>query len=303
MKTFTGIDIGGTNITVGYVTEFGEILETNEYSTQRYKLAQEMVDDIGNDIRAKKDELNISGIGIGAPNGNYYSGSIEFAPNLPWRGRIPLANMFKQATGLKCKLANDANAAAMGEMIFGGARGMKNFIMLTIGTGVGSGIVVDGKIVLGHDGFAGEMGHVIMVPDGRQCGCGRKGCLEAYCSSNGIRQTYFELKGIEPTDDIDTLQIGEMAKSGDEVANNAFKRTGKMLGLALANFVTITSPEAIFLFGGPIQSGDVITNPIKKYFSKNLLTIYEDRIKLLHSQLPLNHAALLGAVSLVAGSS
>lgn len=299
MKYFAGIDIGGTNTTLGIINETGDVIETHAFSTKAYETPEKFVDDVGNKINEVHSKFKLEGVGIGAPNGNYYTGCIEFAPNLPWKGKIALAVLFTQKTNLICKVTNDANAAAVGEMKFGGAVGMKNFIMVTLGTGVGSGIVVDGNIVLGHDGFAGELGHTIVLPAGRDCGCNRQGCLETYCSAGGIKKTYFEISGkqLEPGQKIDYL--AELADKGDKDALATFEITGQILGLALANVSALTSPEAIFLFGGPLHCGEYLIDPVKKYFTKNLLSIYDDKIKILTSLLTKNHAAILGAASLV----
>jgi glucokinase len=299
MKYFAGIDIGGTNITLGIINELGEVIETHPFSTKTYPTPESMVEEVGDKINQLAVAYPLEGVGIGAPNGNYYTGCIEFAPNLPWKGKIALAVLFTQKTNLICKVTNDANAAAVGEMKFGGAVGMKNFIMVTLGTGVGSGIVVDGNIVLGHDGFAGELGHTIVLPGGRECGCNRQGCLETYCSAGGIKKTYHEIaeKELEPGKKIDYL--AELAAAGDKDALATFEITGKILGLALANVSALTSPEAIFLFGGPLHCGEYLIEPVKKYFTKNLLSIYEGKIKILTSLLPMNYAAILGAASLV----
>lgn len=296
---YAGIDIGGTNTTLGIINDEGKVVETVNFSTRKYETPELFVDDIGNSLIELRKSYNFEGVGIGAPNGNYYTGCIEFAPNLPWKGKISLAVLFTKKTGLICKVTNDANAAAMGEMKFGGAVGMKNFIMVTLGTGVGSGIVVDGNIVLGHDGFAGEMGHMIMLPGGRECGCKRFGCLETYCSAGGIKKTYLEISGIEldPQYKIDHLAV--LASQGDEAAQKTFEITGQILGLALANVAALTSPEAFFLFGGPLHCGEHLIHPIQHHFTKNLLSIFDGKIKILTSQLPTNYAAILGAASLV----
>jgi len=299
MKYFAGIDIGGTNTTLGIINETGKVVETYQFSTRVYDTPEKFVDDIGNKLLELKSTYSLQGVGIGAPNGNYYTGSIEFAPNLPWKGKIALSVLFTQKTNLICKVTNDANAAAMGEMKFGGAVGIKNFIMVTLGTGVGSGIVVDGNIVLGHDGFAGELGHIIMLPGGRQCGCGRKGCLEMYCSAGGIKQTYEEVSNNKFPADKKIDYLAELAEKGDKNAVATFEITGQILGLALANTSALTSPEAIFLFGGPLHCGTHLTDPIKKHFNDSLLSIFSGKIKILNSLLPTNHAAILGAASLV----
>ena len=246
-------------------------------------------------------------MGVGAPNGNYYSGTIEFAPNLPWRGIIPLAAMFEDKLGIPTALTNDANAAAIGEMTYGAARGLKDFIMITLGTGVGSGIVINGQLVYGHDGFAGELGHVIVNPEGRVCGCGRKGCLETYCSATGVARTAREflvarsepslLRNV-PVEDIQSKDVYDAAVKGDKLAQEIFEYTGKILGEALANFVAFSSPEAIILFGGLAKSGDYITKPIQKALEDNVLNIYKGKTKLLLSQLKDADAAVLGASAL-----
>ena len=243
------------------------------------------------------DKYELAGIGIGAPNGNYFKGTIEFAPNLKWEGIIPLAQLFSEKLNCKTILTNDANAAAIGEMIFGGAKGMKDFIFITLGTGLGSGIVANGEMIYGHDSFAGEIGHVIMFQDGRQCGCGRNGCLETYCSATGIIKTYMQLTNSDQL--IDAKCIYDKALADDKKAIEAFNYTGDILGLALANSVAYTSPEAIFLFGGLALAGDFIFKPTIESFEKNLLHIYKNKIKIIPSKLKENEAAILGAASLV----
>ena len=250
----------------------------------------------------------IKGIGIGAPNGNYYSGTIEFAPNLPWKGVIPLANMFEERLGIPTALTNDANAAAIGEMTYGAARGMKDFIMITLGTGVGSGIVVNGQMVYGHDGFAGELGHtIIRRENGRVCGCGRRGCLETYCSATGVARTAREfltartepslLRSI-PAENITSKDVYDAAVKGDKLAQDIFEFTGTLLGEALADFIAFSSPEAIVLFGGLAKSGDYIIKPVQKAIDENVLNIYKGKTKLLISELKDADAAVLGASAL-----
>jgi glucokinase len=269
--------------------------------TSNYNTAEELVKDVSVRIlNLLQENLRLAGVGIGAPNGNFYSGTIDMAPNLKWKGVVPLAELFKKELNTEVLLTNDANAAAIGEMIFGAAKGMKNFLFITLGTGLGSGIVVNGQMVYGHDGLAGELGHVIMFQDGRICGCGRKGCLETYCSATGIVNTYlsyfpeshFEGKKI------DAKYIFEKAKENEEEAIKSFEYTGEILGLALANSVAYTSPEAIFIFGGLALAENYLFDPLKKSFSKNLLNIYRREIKILPSALPENTAAILGAASL-----
>jgi glucokinase len=308
-KLVAGIDIGGTNTVFGLVDKNGKILLKESISTGDFPIPEDLVAAISERIEKAVDQFNkafeLAGVGIGAPNGNYFKGTIEFAPNLRWEGVVPLAKMFSERLKTKVQLTNDANAAAIGEMIFGAAKGMKDFIFITLGTGLGSGIVVNGEMIYGHDGFAGEIGHVIMFPDGRQCGCGRKGCLETYCSATGIKRTYSDLlmsqhiKSDMHSIVADAKYIHEKALAGDKNAIQAFNYTGEILGLALANSVAYTSPEAIFLFGGLAMAGDFIFNPTKISFEDHLLHIYKNKIKILPSQLKENDAALLGSASLI----
>lgn len=316
MKIAAGIDIGGTNTVFGLVDESGKILIEDNIDTKSFPNPEQLAKAVSEKILEKfnsinsKNNLQLIGVGIGAPNGNYFNGTIEFAPNLNWKGVIPLATYFEKYTNVKSVLTNDANAAAMGEMIFGGARGMKDFLFITLGTGLGSGIVINGEMVYGHDGFAGELGHVIVERKGRLCGCGRNGCLETYCSATGIVKTYAELK-VESLsregrlnmesfgEEITAETIYQRAQMGESEALEAFRKTGEILGTALANAVAISSPEAIFLFGGLAKSGDFIFRPTVKYFEENLLNIYKNKVKILPSQLNENNAAILGAASLV----
>ena len=307
-----GIDIGGTNTVFGIVDARGTILSSGAVKTQTYATTTEYVDEVCKNllplIIAQGGIEKIKGIGIGAPNGNYYSGTIEFAPNLPWKGIIPLAAMFEEKLGIPTALTNDANAAAVGEMTYGAARGMKDFIMITLGTGVGSGIVINGQVVYGHDGFAGELGHVIMRRDnGRVCGCGRHGCLEAYCSATGVARTARELLAARtdssllrniPAESITSKDVYDAAVQGDMLAQEIFNFTGTLLGEALADFVAFSSPEAIVLFGGLAKSGDYIMNPIQKALDANVLTIFKGKTKLLVSELKDSDAAVLGASAL-----
>ena len=307
-----GIDIGGTNTVFGIVDTRGTILSSGAVKTQTYATATEYVDEVCKNllplIIAQGGIEKIKGIGIGAPNGNYYSGTIEFAHNLPWKGIIPLAAMFEEKLGIPTALTNDANAAAVGEMTYGAARGMKDFIMITLGTGVGSGIVINGQVVYGHDGFAGELGHVIMRRDnGRVCGCGRHGCLEAYCSATGVARTARELLAARtdssllrniPAESITSKDVYDAAVQGDMLAQEIFNFTGTLLGEALADFVAFSSPEAIVLFGGLAKSGDYIMNPIQKALDANVLTIFKGKTKLLVSELKDSDAAVLGASAL-----
>jgi glucokinase len=308
MKLAVGIDIGGTNTRFGLVDRTGKIVLREALLTTDFSDPKELV----NAIKKKIAELmpadsELIGVGIGAPNGNYFHGTIENAPNLEWKGIVHLADYFKERMQLPAILTNDANAAALGEMIFGGAKKMKDFIFITLGTGLGSGIVVNGQMVYGHDGFAGELGHTIIIQHGRQCGCGRKGCLEQYCSATGIVKTYFEILKSNYPDAlhhldvarIDAKYIFDRAMNGDEDAFYAFNYTGELLGFALANSVTYTSPEAIFLFGGLAQAGELLFNPVILSFEKNILNNYKGKVKILPSLLPESDAALLGAASLI----
>lgn len=308
-----GLDLGGTNSVFGIVDQRGQVLATNSIKTQAYKNVEDFVDagiEALKPIIAKVGGLaQIKAMGIGAPNGNYYSGTIEFAPNLPWGhdGVVPLAKMFSdKLEGLPVALTNDANAAAIGEMQYGVARGMKNFIMITLGTGVGSGIVINGQVVYGCDGFAGELGHVTMVrgAEGRLCGCGRKGCLETYCSATGVARTAREFlqKSAEPSmlreinpDEITSLDVAIAAGKGDKMALEIFEFTGEMLGAACADFASFSSPEAFVFFGGLTKAGDLIMNPIKKSYEKHVMKIFNDKAKFLVSSLDDAAAAVLGA--------
>lgn len=307
-----GIDIGGTNTVFGIVDARGTIIASSAVKTQIYPTADEYVDEVCKNllplIISQGGVEKIKGIGIGAPNGNFYSGTIEFAPNLPWKGIIPLAAMFEERLGIPTALTNDANAAAVGEMTYGAARGMKDFIMITLGTGVGSGIVINGQVVYGHDGFAGELGHVIVRREnGRLCGCGRHGCLETYCSATGVARTAREILAARtdtsllrntPSESITSKDVYDAAIQGDKLAQEIFEFTGKLLGEAIADAIAFSSPEAIVLFGGLAKSGDYILNPIQKAIEENVLQIYKDKTKLLVSELKDSDAAVLGASAL-----
>lgn len=306
-----GIDVGGTNTKFGIVNHRGEILDKGEIKTDDYPTIEGFIDGLYaavNPMLEKYGKDHVKGIGMGAPNGNYYSGTIEYAPNLQWKGIIPLAKLMTEKFGLSCTLTNDANAAAMGEMIYGAARGMKDFIMITLGTGVGSGIVANGQMIYGHDGFAGELGHTIIRPGGRlHPGTGHKGSVEAYCSATGIAVTAKKLRAENPNsilndvpeEDLDSKAVFEAAEKGDEVAKEVFRYTGQILGEALANFIMFSSPEAIILFGGVIKSGDYILKPTKEHMEKNLLPIFQNKVKLVFSDLKEADAAILGASALV----
>lgn len=309
-KFCAGIDIGGTNTAFAFIDQEGKIIYKNEVPTGKSTDPNDLIDRVCNEMRMALSsigrESDLLAIGIGAPNGNYFSGTIEFAPNLAWYGVIPVAKMFSDKMNVPAFLTNDANAAAMGEMFFGAAKGMKDFIFITLGTGLGSGIVVNGNLVYGHDGFAGEIGHSIVIQHGRQCGCGRKGCLEQYCSATGLVKTYMEILASSDPENkhnvdkekVNAKYIYERALSGDEAAFYAFNYTGEILGFALANSVVYTSPEAFFLFGGLANAGELLLTPTILNFEKNLLSIYKNKIKIQVSGLPENDAALLGAASL-----
>lgn len=307
-----GIDIGGTNTKFGVVNHRGEVLEKGNIRTDAYPTVEEYIDALYEAvhplIESHGKEKNFDGIGVGAPNANYYTGTIEQAPNLPWKGIIPFADLMKAKFGLPCTITNDANAAAIGEMLFGAARGMKDFIMITLGTGVGSGIVAGGKLIYGHDGFAGELGHTIVKPGGRKhWSTGSEGCLEAYASATGIAITAKKMRAEfpesmlnqYPEEAINSKTVHECAMKGDPISIEVFRYTGQKLGEALANFVMFSSPEAILLFGGVIKAGDFILKPTKLHMERNLLPIFRNKVKLVFSELDEADAAILGASALV----
>lgn len=301
-----GIDIGGTNTTIGLVDASGKVLVRTGLKTRDFpepegfvKTACEVIMSQLAGVQAQYPDMQLKGIGIGAPNANPFRGTIEYAPNLSWKGIVPLAALFGGQLKVPCELTNDAKAATLGEQQFGGAKGMKDFMVITLGTGLGGGIVANGELVYGHDGFAGELGHVIMVPEnGRLCGCGRKGCLETYCSATGLVATYLELNPSAPPD-IQAREIAERAVAGEPEAIKAYRITGEMLGLALANSVVYTSPQAIFLFGGLIRAGELLFAPIRESFERNLLINYRGHITINPSALHESDAAILGAASLI----
>ena len=307
-----GIDIGGTNTKYGFVNHRGEILEKGSIRTDEYEKVEDFIDALYNKIspsmKNHSNQARFDGIGVGAPNANYYTGTIEQAPNLRWKGIVPFAELMTKKFGLPCKMTNDANAAALGEMMFGAARGMKDFIMMTLGTGVGSGIVSGGSLIYGHDGFAGELGHTIIKPGGRKhWSTGSEGSLEAYASATGIAITAKKMRAEfpdsmlnqYPEEEINSLVVHECAKKGDPTAIEVFRYTGQKLGEALANFVMFSSPEAILLFGGVIKAGDFILKPTKLHMERNLLPIFRNKVKLVFSELDEADAAILGASALV----
>lgn len=307
-----GIDIGGTNTKYGLVNHRGEILAKGDIKTDIYSSIDDYVGALHKAItpiiKKYEKDFTLKGIGVGAPNGNYYTGAIEYAPNLPWKGTIKIANKISKQFGVSCTLTNDANAAAVGEMMYGAARGMKDFIMITLGTGVGSGIVSNGQVIYGHDGFAGELGHTIIRPGGRtHWSTGAHGSLEAYCSATGITITAKKLRAEYPNsslnkvaeDELDSKAVFEAAEKGDETAKEVFRYTGQILGEALANFIMFSSPEAIILFGGVIKAGNYIMKPTKEHMEKSLLPIFQNKVKLVFSELKEADAAILGASALV----
>ncbi len=308
-----GIDIGGTNTVIGLVDAEGHVVCTTSFPTPKHGDIDNYVNDIRNAIvkLTTEQKVGIKGIGICAPNANYYTGNIEYAPNLSFKGIVPLVTLLKNAMPevVNIVMTNDANAAAMGEMIYGGAKGMKNFVMITLGTGVGSGIVVDGKIVYGCDGFAGEVGHTMLVPGGRMCGCGIRGHLEAYCSTSGIKRTAFELLAeynetnsllsSKSYAELTSKDIHEAAIAGDEIAIKALAKSGEYLAQGLADTIHHTSPEAIFLFGGPVGAGDYILTPLRNTIDKYLLPVFRGKAQILVSALKSGEAAIVGAAALV----
>ncbi len=311
-KTAIGIDIGGTFTKFGLSDEEGNLLMEGSIPTYTHMELRPFLDALSEAINKSLDELSepieILGIGIGAPNGNYYRGTIEYAPNLNWKGIVPFIDMFKEYFNLPMILTNDANAAAIGEKVFGGAKGYNDFIVVTLGTGLGSGFVTRGKLIYGHDGLAGELGHTNVYPDGRECNCGKSGCLETYASASGIKRTVFKLLA---TNNVDTplrsytyesltaKRITEMALEGDPIALEAYRYTSDILGLKLADAAAVTSPEAIFLFGGLAKAGDILIEPTKKAFNQYLYPGYKGKIEIVLSELMDKNAAVLGASALV----
>lgn len=317
-KVAIGVDIGGTNTAIGVVDQAGNVMVKDNIATPSHGDIDKYISDLAEaikelikSVKLLNENLEVLGIGIGAPNGNYYSGTIEYAPNLSFKGVVHLVkllrNHFPEMDALA--LTNDANAAAIGEMIYGGAKGMKNFVMFTLGTGVGSGIVVNGDLVYGSDGFAGECGHTTLVPGGRPCGCTALGHLEAYCSAPGMKRTAFELMAHYNANDslladksfreLDSKMIFDAAEKGDKIALEVFEKTGAWLGQGLADTVHHLSPEAVFLFGGPTAAGDYIFKPTKENMEKHLLPIFKNKIKILPSKLKPGDAAIVGASALV----
>lgn len=312
MKSYVvGIDIGGTNTKLGIVDSRGTVLAKDSIKTNKHQRIEDYIQDLHQAFLSLVESQNLDGeivgIGVGAPNANYFKGTIEGAVNLPWKGVVPFAKLMEEVFHIPVRITNDANAAAIGEMTYGVARGVKDFIMITLGTGVGSGIVANGQLVYGSDGNAGELGHVIVRPNGRLCGCGRSGCLETYTSATGVARTareFLELQRVEsllrriPVQDITSKDVYDAAMAGDALAKEIFEYTGKILGEAFASFVAFSSPKMIVLFGGLTHAGDLIMRPIKEAMEDNLLNIYKGKVELVLSQLNEADAAILGASAL-----
>lgn len=307
-----GIDMGGTNTVFGIVDARGVVLTSDSIKTKKHSNINDYIDELYTEtmrlVRAIDAEGKIFGIGVGAPNANYFTGMIEDGVNLPWPTPVPFAQLLSEKFGIPVAITNDANAAAIGEMTYGAARGIKDFIMITLGTGVGSGIVINGQLVYGHDGFAGELGHVIVKrSNGRLCGCGRAGCLETYCSATGVARTAREFIEIRtepsvlrdiPVDAITSKDVYDAAMAGDKIAKEIFEYTGTILGEALADFTAFSSPEAFVLFGGLAKSGELLLKPLREAMERNMLSIYKGKVKVLLSELREADAAILGASAL-----
>ncbi|MHA6247158.1 ROK family protein [Pontibacter sp. CAU 1760] len=307
-----GVDVGGTNTKFGIVNHRGDISHSGRMSTSGYATVEGFIADLYKALLPAIEAVgieNIKGVGVGAPNANYFTGSIEHAPNLNWKGIVPFASLISEQFGLPCSITNDANAAAVGEMMYGAAKGMKDFIVITLGTGVGSGIVTSGHLIYGHDGFAGELGHTIIRPGGRKhWSTGLVGSLEAYASATGIVLTAKELLAETdkpsslrqyPLEEIDSKMVFECAMQGDDLAQEVYRFTGQILGESLANFVMFSSPQAIILFGGVTKAGDLLMNPVREHMEKNLLTVFKNKVQLTFSELKEADAAILGASALV----
>jgi glucokinase len=313
-KYAIGIDVGGTTTKFGIVNQEGQIVVQGRIPSNEHDFIEDFIHELYSKLQPMIKQVggieNIVGVGMGAPNGNIYTGTIEYAPNLKWKGIIPMAELITKKFGILARLTNDANAAAVGEMLFGCAKKMKHFITITLGTGVGSGIIIDGKIVVGHDGFAGELGHTIIRPGGRlHKSTGMRGSLESYASATGVRETAIELLTMRPDkesllrnytiNDLTSQTVYECAMQGDQIANEIFEFTGQVLGESLANFVMFSSPEAIVLFGGLTNAGNLLLNPTRKYMEANLLPIFKNKVKLIFSELKESDAAISGASALV----
>ncbi len=319
MEFAIGIDIGGTNTRVGSVNTKGEVLELLSFSTSDYSDGELYADVLASTIskviaqteaaNKRRKSTKWIGVGLGAPNGNFLNGSIDNPPNLKFKGVTPLVAMLEKRLDLpRIQLTNDANAAAVGEKVFGGAKDYADFIMITLGTGLGSGVFVNDKLVYGKNGSAGEVGHMTIIPGGRYCGYGRRGSLENYCSATGIRRTFFDMMAEMggPTlldglglQEITAKAVVDFAVQGDKVALAAVERTGELLGQALASVALVTCPAAFFLFGGPVQAGDVLIDPVRRSFEDHLIPTYKGQIEIIPSKLPMGNAAILGAAALV----
>lgn len=307
-----GIDIGGTNTVLGLVDRQGRCLKSGSILTHPEHDAERLVarldETIGEMMRAPGGGYALRGIGIGAPNANYYRGTVESPPNLGWKGVVNVVALFKKYYDVPVAITNDANAAALGELKFGAGKGMRDFIVITLGTGLGSGIIANGELVYGHDGFAGELGHTTVDPDGRECGCGRKGCLETYASASGICRTVFDLLAQRRVEselravtfrDLTARMISDAARRNDPIALEAFEEAGRVLGLKLADAVAHTSPEAIILFGGLAAAGDLIFEPTQRHLEAHVLNIFRGKVKLIPSGLREGNTAVLGAAALI----
>ena len=306
-----GVDIGGTNTVFGLVDRAGKVIAESRFKTTDYPKINSFVTALVagiNKLLSGKKGYTFKGIGIGAPNANYHKGTIELAPNLAWKGIVPLADLIRKKINIPVVLTNDANAAAMGEMVFGGAKKMKDFIVLTLGTGLGSGIVINGQMVYGHTGFAGELGHTIIVPGGRDCGCGRQGCLETYASATGLVRTVLYLlsemkeesilRNIPPAE-LTARKVAEAASKKDPVALEAFDFTAERLAFGIFNAIGFSSPEAVFLFGGLANAGEILFEPVRKYVEMNVQPIFRGTVKILPSGIPESNAAVLGSAALI----
>ena len=301
-----GIDIGGTNSAYGLVDNIGNIAYEKSIPTTIFDQPEDLVLHIFNDLQKGDLIDSIIGISIGAPNGNHFTGNIEYAPNLKWKGIIPLAKLFQEKFNKPSQLTNDANAAAIGEKLFGNAKDLANFVTITLGTGLGSGIIIDNEIVYGEGGFAGEFGHIRVIPNGRICGCGRKGCLETYASSTGVKRSIQELDSVNKSSSIllniehpEAIDIFEAAKNGDLFSNEIIEFTAQILGSSLADFACFSNPKAYVLFGGIAQSGDKFAERVKFYLEESLLSIFKNKIEIRISSLHDNNAAILGAAATV----
>lgn len=303
-----GVDIGGTNTVFGMVDEEGRILTQDQFSTRAFAKVEDFIDRLYERVMLKLEEAEgkIKGLGMGVPNGNFYTGNIEFAPNLPWRGKIPMGKLLKEKFGIPVRITNDANAAALGEMLFGKAKGKKNFIEITLGTGLGGGVVINGELLYGADGFAGELGHIVVEQDGRLCSCGLKGCLETYVSASGVVRTYKEQVSnregstvLYEKTEVTSKDIARAAEEGDKLSREVMDFTAKKLGRALASFVAFSAPEVFILFGGLANAGKLLIEPTKRYMNENLLPLWKDKIPIEVSILPENTAAILGAAALI----